>query len=137
MLFELVVEVGLGGGNEFSKFGLVLRSDVLKSEDGSLLLVNDSSHTGLVLNDDVGDTHLSTEGWNENDEFDGVDIVSNDDEVGFLILDEGNAVVETHLDEERLLSVFLWLLAIVGGNSGGFLVYSRLFLLLGFRAVLV
>ena len=52
-------------------------------------------------------------------------------------LDEGNAVVETHLGEEGLLSILLGLLAIVGGNSLSLLVQTSLLLLLGLWTVLV
>lgn len=37
-------------------------------------------------------------------------------------LDEGNAVIETLLDEERLLAILLDLLALVGSDSLSFLV---------------
>lgn len=44
------------------------------------------SETGLVLDDNVRDTHLAAESGDEDDELDGVDIVGNDDEVGLLSL---------------------------------------------------
>lgn len=57
--------------------------------------MDDGSETGLVLDDDVRYTHLSAEGGDEDDEFDGVDIVGDDDELGCLCLDQGDDVVET------------------------------------------
>jgi hypothetical protein len=65
--------------------------------------VNDGAETGLALDDDVGNTHLSAEGREVDDKLNRVDIVGNDDQGGFLCLDEGNGMVETVLDEEGLL----------------------------------
>ena len=65
--------------------------------------MDNSAKTGLSLNDDVGNTHLSTEGWEVDDQLDWIDIVCNDDQGGLLSFDEGNSVVETVLDEEGLL----------------------------------
>ena len=55
----LVTEVGLGGLDEGGEGLVVLGSDVLEGNNGSGLLVNDRSETGLVLDDDVRDTHLT------------------------------------------------------------------------------
>ena len=101
------VQIGLGGADEGSEFTLVLRLNVLESNDGGGLLVDDGTETGLALNDDVGDTHLAAEGREEDDELNGVDIVSDDDERRLLGLNEGNSVVEAILDKQRLLGV-LW-----------------------------
>jgi hypothetical protein len=55
----LVTEVSLGGLNEGGQSLVVLGSDVLQGDDGGSLLVDDCSETGLVLDDDVRDTHLT------------------------------------------------------------------------------
>ena len=102
------VQVGLRGADESSKLTLVLAADILESEDGSGLLVDDRAETSLALDDDVGDTHLAAESREEDDELDGVDIVGDDHKRRLLGLNEGNAVVETVLDEERLLGVLSW-----------------------------
>jgi len=52
-------------------------------------------------------------------------------------LNEGNAVVETLLDEKRLLVIPLDLLAVVGSDSGGLLIQTSLLLLLCLGLVLV
>ena len=96
-------QVGLRGGDEGGKLTLILALDVLDGKDGGSLLVNDRAETGLALDDDVGDAHLAAERGEEDNELDGVDIVSDDNERSLLGLDEGNAVVEAVLDEEGLL----------------------------------
>ena len=101
------VQVGLCGTDEGSEFTLVLRLNVLESDDGGGLLVDDSTETGLALDDDVGDTHLAAESGEEDNKLDGVNIVGDDDKGSLLGLDEGNTVVQTVLDEEGLLGVLL------------------------------
>jgi hypothetical protein len=59
----------------------------------------------FTLHDDVGDAHLAAQGGEEDDELDGVDVVRNDDECGFLGFDEGDNVVEAVFDEEGFLRV--------------------------------
>lgn len=49
----LVGEVGLGGRDKGSKGSLVLGTDILDGKDRGGLLVDDSTETGLVLDNDV------------------------------------------------------------------------------------
>ena len=89
----------------------------------------DGTETGLALHDDVGDTHLAAKRGKEDDEFNGVDIVGNDDEGGLLGLDEGDAVVETVLGKDGLLGVLLGLALcrlLGGGVDAGLLLLLRL-----------
>ena len=86
-------QVSLGGADDGGEVALVLALDFLDSDDSGGLLVDYSTETGLALDDDVGNTHLAAEGRDEDDEFDGINIMGNDDESGLLGLDEGNDVV--------------------------------------------
>ena len=97
------IQVSLGGGDEGSQLALILAVDILEGDDSGGLLVNDGTETGLALDNDVGDTHLAAESGEEDNELDGVNIVSDDDEGSLLGLYEGNSVVQTVLDEEGLL----------------------------------
>jgi hypothetical protein len=69
--------------------------------------VDDRAETGLALDNDVRHTHLAAEGGEEDDKFDGVDVVGNDDERRLLGLDERDGVVQAELDVERLFGVLL------------------------------
>lgn len=128
------IQVGLGGGDEGAQLALILAADILEGEDGSGLLVDDGAEAGLALNDDVGDTHLAAERGDEDDELNRVDVVRDDDEGRLLGLDEGDTVVETVLDKERLLGV-LGLGALRSLLRGG--IKTSLLLLLRLGAVLV
>lgn len=116
-LIVLLSVVGLNGGDEVRKGSLVSGLDIGQSNNGSSLLVNKSSETSLTLDDGVRNTHLSAESRDEDNELDGVDVVGNKNKLGLLVLDEGNNVVETVLNNVRLLRDVLLLLALSDGSS--------------------
>jgi len=101
--------------------------------------VDHCPETCLVLDNDVRDAHLAAEGRDEDDELDGVNVIGNDDEVGLLGLNQGDTVVETHLDKEGLLVILAGsgLLAVVGSDGLCLLIETCLLLLPRLRAVLV
>jgi hypothetical protein len=86
---------------------------------------------------DSRDTHLAAESGEEDDKLDRVNIVGNDDEVGLLLLDETDNVVETVLGKARLLGVLGGRLVSLLGLGLGLGQETRLLLLLGFGLVLV
>ena len=155
----LVTKVGLGGLDEGGESLVVLGSDVLQGDDGGSLLVDDCSETGLVLDDDVRDTHLPRRTWRrgqpdsgpstimpthlpaesgqEDDQLDRVDVVGNDDQRSLLGLDEGDTVVQPVLGEQGLLRVLGGGLFTLGGLGLGLLEETGLLLLLGLGLVLV
>jgi len=125
----------LDGGNKLRQLRFVLRSHFSESKDSGSLLVDDSSETGLALDNGIWDTHLAAESWKENNELNWVDIMSDENQAGLLVLDKGHNVIQTILDSIWLLRHFLALLAL--GNSRCFLLQSLLFLGLGLWAVFV
>lgn len=113
-LLVLVSKVDLDGRDESSKLLLVFRLDINKGKSSGSLLVDKCSQTGLGLDNAVRDTHLAAEGWEPDNEFNGVDIVGNDNEGGLLGFNEGSDVVDTVLDDNGLLA----LVDLVTGSSG-------------------
>jgi hypothetical protein len=99
------------------------------------LLVDDSSETGLALDNGVWHTHLPAKSGKEDHELNRVNIVGDEDKGGLLGFNESDNVVETVLDSERLLADILLLLAI--GDGRGLLQETLLLLRLGLWAVLV
>lgn len=99
------------------------------------LLVNNSSKTSLTLNNSVRDTHLAAKSGQENNQLNGVNVVSNQDKGSLLVLDEADNVVKTVLDVVGLLGDILLLLALSDG--GGLGVETLLLLDLGLGTVLV
>ena len=122
-------------GDKLGQLGLVLRADLGKGEDGSGLLVNDSTETSLALNDNVRNTHLAAKSGEEDNQLNGVNVVCDQDERGLLVLNEANNVVQTELGCVGLLGDILLLLALRDGGS--LLGQTLLLLSLSLRAVLV
>lgn len=79
--------------------------------------MNDGTKTRFAFYNDIRNTHLTTQSGEEDDEFDWVYIVGDNDEGCFFCFDESDTVVETVLDEERFLGV-LWSQSLQGMNVG-------------------
>lgn len=88
-------QIGLRSGNEGGELAIILTTNLLDGNNGCRLLVDDRSEASLSLDDDVWDTHFSTQSRKVNDEFDGVDVMRDNDERCLLGLDQSNDVVET------------------------------------------
>lgn len=127
-------QVSLGGGDNGAELLLVLRANLLERDDSSGLLVDDRSETSLALDDDVRNTHLAAKRRKENDKLDGVNVICDRNKGSFLRLNEGDAVVQTVLDKQRLL---LRLLLLVGSSRLSSGLQTLLLLLLRLRTVLV
>lgn len=136
LFLVFIGEVSLGGRDKGSEFLLVLLLDVLNGKDGGGLLVDDGTEPGLVLDNDVWDTHLAAQGWEEDDQLDWVYVVSNDNEVGLLCLNEGNDMVKTVLDEVWLLGILI-LCRFICSDGGSSSSKTGFLLLLGLWSVLV
>ena len=98
-------QVSLGSTNKRSKLPLILTFHFLKSDNSGCLLVYNSSEASFTLHNDVGNDHLAAQGGEEDDELDGVNVVRDDDEGGFLGFNEGDDVVEAVFDKEGFLGV--------------------------------
>ena len=132
--FVLLGVVDLDRRDQLCEFSLVLGLDLSESENRGSLATDDGTETSLTLDDGVRDTHLAAKGGKEDDEFDRVDIVGDDNEVRLLVLDQRNDVVQSRLDEEGLLRL-VRLLAI--GEVGSLGLEANLLLLLRLSLVLV
>jgi len=126
--------VGLDSRDQGGELGLVLSLGLGKGQSSGGLLVNDSSKTGLALNNAVGDTHLAAKSGQPDNNLNGVHIVSNDDEGGLLGLDQSGDVVDTVLDDKGLLGLGLLTLLHLSSSSSG---QTLLLLHTGLGAVLV
>ena len=67
--------------------------------------MDDSLKAGLALNDHVWYAHRATKGRKENDKFDGVDIVRNDNESCLFGFDESSDMIKAVLGEDGLFRV--------------------------------
>lgn len=101
VLVELSAEV-LGQELEIL---VVLLADFGQRDAGCGLGVNELSEACLALDEGIGDSLLSAESRQENEELDGVDVVGHNDELGLAGLDEVGNVVKTEFENNRLGSL--------------------------------
>ena len=99
------LQVGLSGRNQGSKFPVILTANLLDGNHSGGLLVNDGTKARLPLYNDIRNSHLTTERRKENDEFNRVNIMCNNNESGLLGLNQSNNVVETVFRIDRFFCV--------------------------------
>jgi len=75
--FFIVVEVGSEGLGERVEGAFIFRSNVGNGDGGGVFHVDQFSESGLVLDEAIGDIHLSAESGEPEDQFNWVNIVSN------------------------------------------------------------
>jgi len=75
--------------------------------------VNELTKVGLATHEAVWDTTLAAEGGEEDDHLDGVDVMSDHDELGAVLLNELGDVVQAELNVDGLGSL---LLSLVSGS---------------------
>lgn len=134
-ILVLVSKVGVDSGHDGGESRLVLGTNVSQSDHSSGLLVDESSQTSLTLDNGVRNVHLSAQSRQEHNQLNGVHIVGNEHKLGLAVLDQRNNVVETVLDNVRLLGHVLLLLAL--GNGSSLLGQTLLLLSSSLGAVLV
>ena len=98
---------------------LILFLDLSESNAGCGLLVDKLTETGLVLDESIRDILLATEHREVENKLDGVDIASDEDELGLVVLDERGDGAQTEL-VDRVGVTGLLVLA----TSGSFLLQS-------------
>lgn len=130
----LVVEVSFDSRNKGSQLSLVGILDLGDGKSRGGLLVDNSTQTSLALDNAVGHTHLAAQSRQEDNQLDRVNVVSNHNQLSLLLFDQGRDVVQTVLDDDRLVGLHN-LLAL--GLSSGKSPKTFALLNLGFRAVLV
>ena len=90
--------VSVAGILATSESSFILRIDTGQADAGGSLLVNESTELSLTSNDGVSNTHLVAESREPHNEFEGIDVVSNQNDLSLLLLDELGDVVETEVD---------------------------------------
>jgi len=107
----VVVVCSLEGAAEGLKVDEVLTTHISKSNTSRSLQVNKSAEVGLAPNEAEGDTLLSAESGQVHDELNRVDIMSDNDELGFVLFDERGHVVQAKLEVHWLLGLVAALLS--------------------------
>jgi len=77
----------------------VFLADVGDGDTSGRLLVDQLSESGFALDEAIGDVFVTAEMRQPDDQFDGVNVVSNDDELSLALFDESSHVVQAALEE--------------------------------------
>ena len=77
--------VSVAGILATSESSFILRIDTGQADAGGSLLVNESTELSLTSNDGVSNTHLVAESREPHNEFEGIDVVSNQNDLSLLL----------------------------------------------------
>jgi hypothetical protein len=105
-------------GSEVLQVIEIFLSNIGQSEASGVLLVDKVAKSRLTFHKAEWNIHFSAQSWQEDHQFDWDDIMSNDNELGLLVLYQGGNVIETKFDNERLVTfvlLFLFLVSLVLG----------------------
>jgi hypothetical protein len=133
VLLEIVL---LSVVDQLSELVLVLLVHVDNSERGGGLLVDDLAETSLALHNDVRDAHLAAQSRQPQNEFNGIDIVGDYDELGALALNQSGDVVDAELDNHWGLASIDLVTGLSGSLGGGSSLQTGSLVLLRLRLVL-
>lgn len=97
LALNVLVELSMEGLSQLLQLGLIILVDLGQGNDGGGLEVSQGTQTSLSLDNGEWDVHLSAKGRKPEDQLDGVNVVSDDDQLGLLLLDEGSHVLQTEL----------------------------------------
>lgn len=111
-LIGTLVVVGVDGLNQLAQGGAVLGVDVGQSDAGAVLQADETTKSGLALDNAVWDAHTAAQSWQKENDLNWVDVVGDDDQLGLLLLDLDGDVVDTNSQE-------VWLLVGGVGTTGG------------------
>ena len=103
----VVVELALEEVAELLEVDEVLTSYLGQGDASSSLQVHKFAKVGLATDKAEGNTLLSAESGEMDDELDGVDVVGDHDQLGLVLLDERRHVVQTKLEVHGLLSLLV------------------------------
>ena len=103
------IELSMEVLRESLQLGFIILVDLGKSNDGSVLLVGEGAESALALDNGEWDIHLAAQGWQPDDKLNWVNIVSDDDQLGLLLLDQRGDVLQAVLQSSRSLGGGNWL----------------------------
>ena len=99
---RVLVEVSSEGLAEVLQVSEVLSVDSGQGDAGSILLVDELSKIGFAADKGERNVLSSAKRWEMDNELNWINIVGDNDELGFAFFNEGGHVVETKLDVNGL-----------------------------------
>lgn len=102
-LVRSLVVVHLDGINDLGEVHTVTGVHLAEGDGRAGLAADEQSQAGFALDDAIWDSHFAAQGGQEEDHFDGVDVVSDDHELSLLLLDQLGDGVGSGTQEVGLL----------------------------------
>jgi hypothetical protein len=101
----VIVELGLELSAELLEVDEVFTTDIGESDASGCLEMDEFTEVGLAADEAEGDTLLSAESGQMDNELNGVDVVGDDNKLGLVLLNECGDVVEAELKVHGLLGL--------------------------------
>jgi len=133
-LLSALIVVGLNSFDNLVQSTSVTGLNSGDSHTGSGLPAANTSKPGLILNNAVGHSHLSAKGGQKQNELNGVNIISDNDQLGLFLLNQGGNGINTMVYHGLPLGRLV-VLTLGAGLSASF--QALLALLLGLGTVIV
>jgi len=93
--FASFVVVSFNGFNQLGQVLFVLVVDFMESNGGASFSSDQLSESGFAFDDAVWNVHFSAESWKVNNDFDWVDVVGDENELGLFSFDEVDDLVDS------------------------------------------
>jgi len=132
--FSTFIVVGFDGLDEFVECASITGFNICDGQARCGLPAYNTSKPGLVLDDAIGNSHLSAKGWQKEDELNRIDIIGNHNKLCLLFFNQGCDGVGTMMDNSLL---FGRLILATSSTSLGSCLQTLLPLLLGLRTITV
>ncbi len=130
----VIIVTRLDGLDEGSKVLLVFRLDLSNGNSRSSLLVYKGTETDLALDDAVGNAHLAAESGKEDDQFNRVNVVRNNNELSLLSFNQSGNMVQTVFDINWFLRLWCFLAGSLGSSNAS---QTSLLLNLALRLIII
>jgi len=103
----ILVVVNFESLDEGLKVGEVFTTYFCQGKAGSGLLVDNFAEVGFSTDEAEGHAHLAAESGEEDNHLNGVNVVSDHNKFGFLVLNELGNMVQAELDVDGLISLVI------------------------------
>jgi hypothetical protein len=94
-LITSVIIIGPNSFHQLSQSTLVFRVNLCEGHSGACVPVDQAPQPGLSLDDAIGHPHLSTQGRQENHQFNGVYVMGNHCQLNLLVLHQDDGCIDS------------------------------------------
>merc|ERR1712050_241638 len=130
--FSSFVVVSLNNLNNLSQVLFVFVVDFMESNGGTLFSADQLTESGFAFDDAVWDVHFSAQSWKVDNDFDWINVVSNQNQLSLFPFDQVDNFVNTGGEHGSFLA---WFIGFSFGSGFGSSDESSFFVSFGFWSV--